>query len=354
MRLNISKIIGSIVALAIVGAIVFTLIKNKKIVDTRSEGKVTDTEIAVTVVQAETKEVDNQLKFVGTVNPDKEVIVSAETVGKIVSINFKLGDYVTKGAVLACIDETNALLSYENAQISYNKSKDDYERYQILREGDAVSEIQLRDTKITYDNANIQLKNAKKALSDTKIISPFSGYITSRNTELGAYVNPGTPIAALADIFNLKVTLSVPETSAYLLSKGQSVTITANVLPDVIFNGNISNVSPQGSSSHTYPVEIAISNSKNQLKAGTYVNIDITLGENIKALLVPRDAIVSSVKDPSVYLIKDNIAKLVKINIGRDLGPYMEILSGIEEGDYVVTNGQINLSDGAKVLTNKK
>ena len=219
-----------------------------------------------------------------------------------------------------------------------------------MRKGDAVTETQLRDTRLAYENANIQLENAKKQWDDTKITAPFSGYITSQTTEIGAFVNAGTVIAGIADIAELKVVLDVSETTAYELQQGQKINVTTDVHPDAEYTGKISNVSPKASPSHTYPVEILISNNgKDKLKAGTYVNVTVNMAKSGKALMIPRDAIVSSVKDPSVYVVKGNIARLVKITTGRSFNSNLEVVAGLVAGDKVVTNGQINLNEGAKV-----
>ena len=241
-------------------------------------------------------------------------------------------------------------MAYENAKLTYDKSKDDYQRNLTLHKGDAISDTQLRDIKMTFDNAAIQLQNAKKQLADTRILAPFSGYITTLSTELGAYLNVGNPIAYIADISNLKVTLDVSETNAYALNKGQTVKISTDVNPDLAFSGKISNISAKASTSHTYPVEIMIANNgKDKLKAGTYVNVSVNMSKSGKALMIPRDAIVSSVKDPSVYVVEGQVAKLVKIKTGRNFNSNLEVLEGLKEHDKVVTNGQINLTDGAKV-----
>jgi RND family efflux transporter MFP subunit len=343
-------IIISTVVVVILGAMVFKLMANKKEIDSRKEVKINNAKIGVTVASAAMRDINNNLEFVGTADADKSVVVASDVAGKVVQINFKLGDYVNKGTVLAKVDDTYKRLAYENAQINYDKFKEDLARYEVLRKGDAVSETQLRDMRVGFENAKIQLENAKKQYDDTRIVAPFSGVITSKNTELGAYLNVGNAVAGMADIAQLKVTLQVSESNVYELRKGQTVSVHADVYPDEVFNGTISNISPQGSSAHTYPVEIMIANSaKNPLKAGTYVKVDVNTGKTGKALMVPRDAIVSSVKDPSVYLVKGETVKLTRINTGRDYGTYLEVKSGLKEGDQVVTNGQINLTDGASV-----
>lgn len=342
-------IIGAVLV-TLLGTMVVTLASNKMEIDSRKEVRVTNNKVAVTVISAEMKETANSLEFVGTADANKEVNVATETSGKVVQIHFKMGDYVQKGKVLAKIEDTYKRLAYENAKINYDKCKEDYNRYQALRKGDAVSDTQLRDSKIGYENADIQLKNAKKQWDDTKIVAPFSGYITSQNTELGAYVNIGAVVAGMADISQLKVTLEVAESDAYELHKGQEVSISTEIHPDYAYKGVLSAIGQKSSSAHNYPVEISIANTgKNQLKAGTYVKVKVDMGKTARALMIPRDAIVSSVKDPSVYVIKGDIAKLVKISTGRDYKSNLEVIAGLREGDKVVTNGQINLMDNAKV-----
>lgn len=344
-----SIIIGAIV-IVLFGAMAWTLAGNKKEIDSHKEVKINEDRIAVTVVSAQEHEISNLLELVGMAEPDKEVTVASESTGKIIQINFNLGDLVSKGTVLAKVDDTYKRLAFENAQLNYNKNKEDYDRYQVMRKGDAVSDNQLRDIKISFDNASIQLDNAKKQWDDTKIVAPFSGVITSKNTELGAYVNAGASIAGMADIAQLKIVLAVSESNVYQLRKGQEVSVSAKVYPGVTYKGIISGISPQGSSAHTFPVEILIANnSENPLKAGTYVNARVDMGKSGKALMIPRDAIVSTIKDPSVYVVKGEKVQLVKINTGLDYNSYLEVTSGISEGDQVVTNGQINLTDGAVI-----
>jgi len=142
----------------------------------------------------------------------------------------------------------------------------------------------------------------------------------------------------------------VSEMNAYELQRGQTVSVTTDVHPEASYKGTISNISPKASASHTYPVEIMIANNgKDKLKAGTYVKVNVNMSNKENVLMIPRDAIVSSLKDPSVYLVKNNIAQLMKIGVGRNFNSFIEVVSGLNEGDQVVTNGQINLTGSSKV-----
>jgi membrane fusion protein, multidrug efflux system len=345
-------IISAVVIL--LGIITWTLASNKSVIDSRKKISTIEPIVTVTVASAELKETNGTMELVGTTQAAKEVNVSSESIGKIVQVNFKMGDYVSKGSILAQIDDTYKRLAYETAKLNYDKCKEDISRYQALRKGDAISETQLRDIQLIFDNARIQLENAKKQWDDTKIVAPFSGYITSQSTELGAYLSAGTVIAGIADISELKVVFDVSESNAYQLQQGQKVSVTTNVHPDARYTGTISNISQKASASHTYPVEILIANNGDlKLKAGTYVNVKVNVVQNTKTLMIPRDAIVSSVKDPSVYVVKGNIAQLIKIGIGQNYDSFVEVVTGLNAGDQVVTNGQINLTDKTKVSVTK-
>lgn len=343
-------IISSVSILVLLAAMTWVLASNKKEIDSRKEMKSSVSAIAVSLAEAEVRNTGNTLRMVGTAQPAKDVNIASESAGKITRIYFKMGDFVAQGKVLAEIDDTYKRLSYENAKLNFDKYKEDMARYEVLRKGDAVSETQYRDIRLAYENASIQLQNAKKQWDDCKVTAPFSGYITSKNVEQGAFVNAGTVVAGLSDINELKVVLEVSEMDAYLLKDGQRVEITSDVQSGNVFNGKIQTISPKATASHTYPVEIMIANTgKNKLKAGTYVNVIISTSSDGQALMIPRNAIVSSVKDPSVYVVSNNTARMVKISTGRSFDTNIEVLGGVSKGEKVVVNGQINLTDGAKV-----
>jgi RND family efflux transporter MFP subunit len=342
-------IIISIVAI-LLGAMAWVLVNNKQEINARKEIRTTEERISVTVATAELKATDGTLQLTGKAEPYKEVTVVSETSGRVVQLNFKMGDFVNRGAILARVDDTYKRLAHESAQINYRKFKEDYERFQILHQGEAVTENQLHDMRIGYEMAKIQLETATKQLDDTKIIAPFSGYITSRNTELGAFVGMGTPIAEISDIARLKVRLIVSESNVYQLYNGMEANVTTNIFPDIQLKGNISGIGVRGSNTHTYPVEILINNnSQKTLKAGTFVNVTVNVGNDDKLLMIPHNAIVSSVREPSVYVVKDDVVQLTRITVGNSYNGYLEVFAGINEGDKVVTSGQINLSDNAQV-----
>lgn len=339
--------------LAIVALIGFRLASNKKKIDEKNQLP-TNTNIAipVTVASVEAGTVTQQLVKTGNLIPFKEADIMATAPGKVTRINFDLGSYVRQGSPLVQVDNRLKELSLEATNLSINKLKKDVDRYNNLLAGNAATEVQVNDVKYNYENAQNQAEQIKKQIQDATVKAPINGQVVKRTVEVGEFVNTGTVIGSIVDISRLKVEVLVNEKDVYGLRKGQSVKVTADVFPDRLFNGQISFISPQGNAEHNYPVEITLNNG-NLLKAGTFVNVDFSKTSNEKALQIPRSALVESVKNPYVYVVENGVARQRPIKVGREFGDAIEVISGLQAGDQVITTGQINLSDGAAVQITK-
>jgi membrane fusion protein, multidrug efflux system len=311
---------------------------------------IADSPVTVNAVTVKKMTSDRSIELIGTLSALKEITITAETQGKIESINFEAGQQKAKGEVIAIIDNKLKQLSVKNAAINASKLKNDFDRIENLFKGGTASQQQLDDIRFSYENAMIQLNQAEKQLADATLVSPFSGIITQKTIELGSYVNVGSPIAVILDISKFKVKLNVSETNVYCLKVGDKAIITTDVYPGVSFDGRISFVSSQGDGTHNYPVEVIMNNSKQYpMKAGTFVTVNISISDPQMRLNIPRKALQGSTKDASVYVIENGKAMLKKIVIGVESNDFLEVVSGIFEGDNVVTVGQINLSDGKSV-----
>jgi RND family efflux transporter MFP subunit len=343
------KIIITTVTIVLISFIAAKLIMNKSYIDEKNQLKaVSNTSVKIeTVVR---KSYDSNLLLTGITTAKQEVTLKAETGGQVVAINFNLGDYVPKGKALIEIDDKLAKLNLESAQLNLSKMEDEYNKTKNLYSGQATSETKVRDARIDYEKAKLSVEQAEKQLSFTKIISTQSGFIVSKFVDKGTLVNIGSPIVSLVDISQLKVTIKASEKDAYRLKIGQVVKITSSVYPGVEYSGKVSFVSQQGDAMHNYPVEVLLDNkSSYQLKAGTFVNVEFIFPAESPSLLIPRIALVGSIKNASVYVLQNNTSILKAITVGRDLGDYLEVLSGLNEGEKVITTGQINLSDGSTV-----
>lgn len=327
------------------------LLKNNH--DTINKQKTSsDITTAVSVDVTEVKEMTSThvLHLTGVLSPITELNISAQAQGQITSLNVELGQFKKKGSVLATIDNRLKQLAVQTAMLSATKLKKDLERYENLYKGGSVTEQQLDDARNASENAKLQLEQAQKQLADATIIAPFSGVVTQKLVENGAYINIGNPIASIVDVSKLKIKLNVSESNVYQLKKGDLAVITSDIYPNQSFNGRISFISEKGDDTHNYPVEIEIPNSSSHpLKAGTFVNASVTIPGKAMALFIPREALQGSTQDASVFVAENGKAVLKKITVGNGTDLNLEVISGLNKGDKVVTTGQINLEDGKDI-----
>ena len=310
----------------------------------------------VSVVNVEKKAASFNINLTGTLYPNKELDLAAETAGKITALNFDLGHHFKQGGVIATIDDKTKKLSYESARIEADRLKKELERTENLYKGGTASEQELDNARTSYETAKNNFDNASEQLSYTKITAPIDGTITKKFVESGTYVKVGDAIASIVDVSKLKVKINVSESNIYYLRVGDKVKITTDVYPGVTFEGKISFVSPRGDDSHNYPVEIDILNSaKNPLKGGTFVNVVVTIGSDKEGLFIPREALQGSIKEAQVYVVENGNAVLRNITVGRENNESLEVLSGLNQTDKVIVSGQVNLTDNKpiKIINNK-
>jgi len=344
------KIIIIVVVFAILALIIFRLSTNYKKVNASKDVSTDLAYVSVNVSPVLKMSINDSLHLTGYMEAYSEIDIPAEAQGTITSLNAALGQEKSKGSIIATIDDKLKKLAVQTATISVAKLKKDLERYNNLYKGGTATEQQLNDAQNLYDNAEIQLEQAEKQLSDATIKSPISGVITKKQVEEGEYINIGNPVVTIVDISRLRIKLNVSEANVYQLKLNDKATNTTDVYPGVTFEGNISFISAQGDDSHNYPVEIVIpNNSEYPLKSGTFANVMIKLPVAAEALYIPRESLLGSITDAEVYVAENNKAILKKIVVGSGNDKYIKVISGLNEGDKVIVNGQINLSENKAI-----
>jgi len=344
------KIIIIVVVLTLLALIIFRLSTNYKKINASKDVSTDLAYVSVNVSPVLKMSINDSLRLTGYMEAYSEVDIASEAQGTITILNAALGQEKPKGSIIATIDDKLKKLAVQTAGISVAKLKKDLDRYNNLYKGGTITEQQLNDAQNLIDNAEIQLEQAEKQLSDAAIKSPISGVITRKLVEEGEYINIGSPIATIVDISKLKIKLNVSEVNVYQLKLSDKAIITTDVYPGVTFEGNISFISSQGDDSHNYPVEIVITNnSKYPLKSGTFANVMIKLPMAAEALYIPRESLLGSITDAEVYVAENNKAILKKIVVGNWNDKYIKVISGLKEGEQVIVNGQINLSENMAI-----
>lgn len=307
--------------------------------------------IPVSVTTVKKENLSSDLSLVGTINANNDINVLSQTQGEVKAVFVKPGSQVKAGTVLVQVDDDLKKSALATAEVNYQKAKRDLERNETLYQEKSVSSLQLDGARLEAKSAENQLGIARRQFEDTRISTRISGTVNTRNVEIGTMVSPGTPIANIVDISNLKVKVNVNEVDAFQVKAGDKVEITTDVYPTQRFQGRIDNIASKADESHSYLVEIIVPNSAQfPLKAGMFARVSFKSIASTSALVIPRMALIGSIKNAQVYIIQNQLAVLRAIVIGRQSGDLLQVLNGLNETDSVVTNGQNNVSDGASVV----
>ncbi|MDR6786297.1 membrane fusion protein (multidrug efflux system) [Pedobacter africanus] len=309
--------------------------------------------IAVRVASVEKKVVDLDFSSNGSFVPKQELNFLSENAGRVSKILVEEGDRVSKGQVLARIDAEIINTDRETAEATYQNALRDEARYKSSYATGGVTQQQLDQAKLATQNAKLRLQASQRRLSDANIKSPITGIINKKYIEVGAFVTAqGTQLFEIVDVSKLKLRVNVNESQVANLKIGDKIEIKSSVFPTEKFNGRITFIAAKADGTLNFPIEIEVdNNTKNSLRAGMYGTAVFNFPKQAPGILVPRTSFVGSVSSNQVFVLDQasNTAKLRKVIAGRILGDSVEILEGLNEGETVITSGQINLADGTPV-----
>jgi RND family efflux transporter MFP subunit len=342
---------GGLTILALV-LIMWKLGANKKENETKTEFVKQSNTGEVPVLVQPVKKTDFSQGFAanGNFQPVRELTYLAETSGRITSLSVDEGTYVKPGQVMARIDDEILNTDLQNYKVSMDQLKVDKERYESAFKTGGVTQKQVDDIRVQYDQAVTRYEAASRRIRDTRVKAPIQGVINVKYVEQGAYLRAGDKMFDIVDVSRLKLAVSVPEAQVVHLKEGQQVKVTANVFPENAYQGRITFIAAKGDNTLNYPVEMEVTNSNGkQLKAGMYGTAHFEMPQSAPVMLIPRTAFVGGVNSNQVYVMENGSARLRKVIAGRIYGEQVEIREGLNEGETVITSGQINLVDGAKV-----
>jgi len=264
--------------------------------------------------------------------------------GHIEKIFVEVGDKVKKGDDLVRMDQTQ----YKNAFITYNNLVIEMKRMKGLKEGNAVSQQNYDNTKMSLDQAKAQLDFLKQ---NTYFEAPFDGVISAKNYENGELLS-GSPVVVLTKISELKALVNVSEIYYTGVKKGTKVNIISELYPNEVFNAEVEIVYPTiDPSSHTFTVKLRIPNTKMKLRPGMYVRTKLLIGKD-NVLLVPYLSVLklTGSNNRYIYINDGGKAKRVFVELGQRFDDNIEIISpNVKEGVEVVTTGQSKLVEGVNL-----
>jgi RND family efflux transporter MFP subunit len=328
---------------------IFTLVQRKADVDRKIRAI---PKTIPTVVTATVRRQTLKLSFIkeGTIEANNQIAVVSQVQGTVVAVYAHVGSNLKAGDPIFKIDDATLRSKLVSAKTAYDVARKEWERAQTLHQEQVISDSDLESYEQTYQTNQASLTAAQQDYNHSTITSPVSGIMTDRPIDLGATVVLGTTVATIIDNSMFKLKLNVGEKEAFKLKFGDTVLVETDVYPGVKLNGHINSISDQSDAAHTFPVEIALSNTKKYpLKAGIFGQAEFQLGTEYNVLTIPREAVVGSIKTPKVYVTENGKVKLRDIIIGSENDTQLVVIQGLNENDQVVVSGQDDLMDNMAV-----
>ena len=348
--MNWKKIIGIVVAVVIVAFFVFKLKTNKNIAEERVYQYDKEQAINVQGDTLQLKIINAESSYTGTFQPNKETKISAELQGKINTILVDAGSVVSKGQPLILLDNSLLKLQLQTIEVQIEGLEADVNRYTILAEADAIQGVQLEKAELGLKSAKVQKATLLEQISKTTIRAPFSGVVTAKLSEEGAFAAPGVPLLQITDITTLKFTINVPEKDLSQFKLNQTLPLSADAYSEIILTGKTTMIGSKANMGSSFPVQFMVKNTSDlKIKSGMFGKVLVKSETSGKGIIIPSSAIKGTENQPQVYVVKNGKALLQGITISKKIQNKAVVSNGLNEGDVIVTNGLINLFDGADV-----
>ena len=304
------------------------------------------------------------IESIGTLNPFEEVTISAEVEGVLRSVKVEEGTQVSKGMLLAAIDDSDYSLEVKRAEAALRQAeatlentKLEFKRKDALHKEELVTKQQYDDvvtrlslTEAEVERAKASLAIARLKLSKTKITSPLACVVKEKRVSAGDFVKNGTSLLVIIQSNPIKLRFTVPEKDVGRLKMNQEVILKVDGFPGSEFKGKVNIVFPNvEEKTRTLQVEALVPNNNGILKPGLFAKVILYTAGERDTIVVPVTALLYEAEKVKVFIIEGDRAKEREVKLGSKYGELMEIIDGVKEGEKIVAIGQQNLSEGAKV-----
>jgi len=296
----------------------------------------------------------------GEIKAYQQATLFAKVAGYLKSIKVDKGDRVQEGALLAEIevpelvaDRARYKAEVEVAQLDFQRLSDSQKKAP-----DLVMPQSVDDARAKLEIAKANLERTQTLLDYSRILAPFTGIITRRMVDAGAFIPAATSggsaqsaaIVTLADFNRVRLQVGVPEMEASLLALDQPAKATVESLPGRTFEGKVTRFAyALDDESKTMLAEIELPNSTLELRPGMYATVKIGIERKENALLVPADAVVIEKAGSSVFLLDGNRARKTRVQAGFSDGAQVEIVKGLNGNETLILVGKRTLADGQAV-----
>jgi len=321
---------------------------------------------AVTATTVKTDDWEPTLTAVGSVVAAQGVTVSAEASGVVRKIAFESGAVVRQGALLVQLDTATEQAELASAEAAANLKKVTLDRNKQLLESGAIAKAALDTAEAEARQTQAQVNTIRAGIAKKTIRAPFSGRLGIRQVNLGEFVNSGAPIVSLHSFDPILVDFALPQQHLSTMKTGQTVRVTTDAFPGEEFTATLTAINPNvDTATRNVRMQASLSNPEGRLRPGMFVDVTAVFPDRKPVLAIPAKAVIYAPYGDSVYVIeeqrskKDNgkttlVVRQQFVRLGETRGDMVAVISGLKDGQRIVTSGAFKLRPGAEVAIHNK
>jgi len=294
---------------------------------------------------------------VGSLRSRQSVVLRPEVSGRITQLNFRDGQRVKRGQVLVQFDDQLPRAQIQQSQAEMSIAQANHKRNQDLVAQGFISQRSVDESAANLEVAKAKLSLAQATASRLKIVAPFDGVAGIRGVNVGDYLKDGADIVNVEDLDAVYVDFRLPERLQSKVRPGQTAQVTFDALPGLRYGAVVQAINPQiDADGRSIAVRGCIDNRRMQLRPGMFARVTAVFAERADASVIPEEAVVPEGSNPYVFKIVEGkepgsrIARRTPVKLGVRTPGFVEVVSGLNAGDLVVSAGQQRIQkDGSAV-----
>jgi membrane fusion protein, multidrug efflux system len=304
---------------------------------------------------------ESLLTAVGSLEAVRGVMVTAELTGKVVDIAFQPGTMVRAGDLMVKQDTSTEEAQLRAAEATAALARANYDRMKELLGRKIISQSEYDNSEAQVKQAVAQCDNIRTVIAKKNIRAPFSGRLGIRLINLGQVLNEGQAIVSLQSLDPIFVNFLLPQQELAKLQPGLTVRVTTDALPGQTVEGKITALNPQiDASTRNIRIQAMLGNAQEHLRPGMFVNVAVVLPARTQVLSIPATAVLYAPYSDSVFVVEEKKSEKtgppVKVvrqqfaQLGEKQGDFVSVISGLREGETVVSTGVFKLRNGQEVV----
>ncbi len=297
--------------------------------------------------------VSEPLELPGSLLPMEETELHSEVSGRVVGLYIKEGTSISSGALMVKLFDGDLQAQLKKLQVQLQIAEKTEERSNELLKLNGISQQDYDLTFLQVSNIKADIELMKTNIAKTEIRAPYNGKIGFRNISMGAYVTPATIITTIRQVAQLKLQFSVPEKYSSKITNGQLIPFSIEGNKQKFLAKVYATESTVSETTRGLNVRCLVQQNNAALVAGSFARVDLDFAKNNNAILIPSQAILPQARGKKVVLYKDGIAMFVDVQTGVRDSANVEIISGLNVGDTIITTGLLGIRPEAKIKLSK-